>query len=204
MQSAPSEFDVVSALEVLSMPDIINSLPHGTFKYAVRRSRPLLHQAAVALSPDQHQLIVKAALSKSKKRKSVDVSEHDIASFRDVLVDTGNPSNSKRPKTLIEPERHCDEDADSFLESVPKECRRERLVKFIEATGHDAMKTLICAVCAGRFFNNEIRPIKVLDLKNGGKLIPHSVHTAHELTDGMLLHRCAESMFHDDLGTYFA
>ena len=149
MQSAPSEIDVVSALEVLSMPDIINSLPHGTFKYAVRHSHHLLHEAAVALSPDQHQLIVKAALSKSKKRKSLAVSEHDIASFQDVLVDVGNPSNSKRPKTLIEPERPCDEDADAFFESVPEECRHERLVKFIEATGRDAMKTLICAVCAG-------------------------------------------------------
>ena len=204
MQSTPSEFDIVSALEVLSMPDIINSLPHGTFKYAVRRSRPLLHQAALALSPDQHQAIVKSAVSKAKKRKSVDVREKNITSLQDVPINSEDPSVSKRPKTLLEPETPCDEDADSFLESVPEQCRRERLAKFIEATGRDAMKTFVCAVCAGRFFNNEIRPIQVSDLKNSGKLIPHSVHPGHELTDGMLLHRCDESVFHDDSGTYFA
>lgn len=44
----------------------------------------------------------------------------------------------------------------------------------------------------------------MLNLKNNRKLIPHSVHPGHELTDGMLLHRCGESVFHDDLGTYFA
>ena len=44
----------------------------------------------------------------------------------------------------------------------------------------------------------------MLDLKNNRKLIPHSVHPGHELTDGILLHQCGELVFHDDLGTYFA
>ena len=121
MQPTLSELDIVSALEVMSMSDIINSLPHGTFKYAVRRSRALLHQAALALSPDQHQLIVKSALSKARKRKSVDAGE-DIATFQDVPIDAGNPTVSKWPKTLLKPEHPCIDDTDSFLKSVPEEC----------------------------------------------------------------------------------
>lgn len=201
MQSTSDHLNITSALEILSMSDIIRSLPPGTFKYADKRSRARLHQAALTLTPGQHQILIKAAVSNSKKRKAPESRERMDTGPQYTPVQTSDP---KRPKTRIEPEHPTDNDVDSFLETVSDKCRRERMVKFIEATGRDATKSVACAVCAGRFFNNEIRPVKITDLKNNGKLIPASNHPAHELTEGMLLHRGTDSVFNDESGTCYA
>ena len=76
MQSTSDYLDITSALEVLSMSDIIKSLPPGTFKYTVKRSRALLHQAALALTPEQHQILITAAVSNSRKRKAPESREN--------------------------------------------------------------------------------------------------------------------------------
>jgi hypothetical protein len=42
----------------------------------------------------------------------------------------------------------------AFFETISEEVRRERLVRFIQATGKDAISsgTGTCAVCAGQIF----------------------------------------------------
>ena len=80
----------------------------------------------------------------------------------------------------------CKEDI--FLETVPEKCHQKRVVKFIEATGCDVMKTLVCMVCAGCFFSKELCPLKLEELKDNRKLKPVSMHHIHDLTDRMLLY----------------
>ena len=51
-----------------------------------------------------------------------------------------------------------------FLETVPEECCQKQVIKFIEATGRDMTKTLVCAICAGCFFSKELCPVNLEEL----------------------------------------
>jgi hypothetical protein len=80
-------------------------------------------------------------------------------------------------------------DVDRYLELPTEEdvtrCYRE----FFEASGNEAVKTVVCGVCAREVNVKEknvtIRAIK--DIPHSHRLIPVKKHTAHELFDGLLL-----------------
>jgi len=79
-----------------------------------------------------------------------------------------------------------------FFFTIPEECRRDRLTKFINATGRAATVTSSCAVCAGNFFTKDITQVDVSFLWQKKKLIPSSIHPAHILTNGMLCYVCVQ------------
>ena len=80
-------------------------------------------------------------------------------------------------------------DSDGFLRPVSDECQSACISSFIDATGNHATSTIVCVVCAGRFFCHELVSVTLADLQGKNKLGPASPHPCHILTNGMLLHR---------------
>jgi hypothetical protein len=58
------------------------------------------------------------------------------------------------------------EDVAEFFETVSEECRRDRISKFIDATGNKATATVSCAVCAGSFFKIKTKEMELSHLPN--------------------------------------
>lgn len=93
---------------------------------------------------------------------------------------------------------HCDGDEDGFMETVSSECREKCITNFIDATGNDAVRTAVCAACAGRFFMREMETMFLVDLERTGQLTPHQFHFAHVLTRRMLLHSAPDCYYTDN------
>ena len=90
-----------------------------------------------------------------------------------------------------------------FLQCVSDDCRKTCISDFIDATGSHAVHTLTCAVCAGDFPKEKIQEERLSQLKTRNKLLPTRSHSAHVLTDGMLLHRSSTCTRTDINGVIF-
>jgi hypothetical protein len=60
---------------------------------------------------------------------------------------------------------------------------------FYEATSDNALKMVICAVCAREVgvFDDNVSVLSPQEIPNGHRLVPHQPHPAHHLLNGMLL-----------------
>jgi hypothetical protein len=74
-----------------------------------------------------------------------------------------------------------------YMKAVDQAVIDARVVEFIERTNNDAMRQGVCASCARLLFQSALETVLVRDIPNRHLLRPAVSHTAHELTDGMLL-----------------
>ena len=165
----------------LSKREIIEVLPRGTFSTKEKCSRTKLEEAVMLLTPDQRTLLERAGMDKVKALNG-------ILNGEAVVNRSGEMNVSQEP----------------FFETVSEDCRRDRISRFIDATGNKATETVTCAVCAGTFFKEEIYEAKLSDLRLKNKLAPLIPHTAQKLTDGMLLHITPSSLRVDASGDAIA
>ena len=164
----------------LSMAEIQQTLPHRTFTRSAKRSRAAL-TAAVTQFPGEDQVALQEAARAKKRRR--------IGEEREKEPDVQNETDA----------------ADAgFFETVTEEVRRERIVKFIDATGNDALATEICAVCAGRFFTQSMNDMLLSKLRVEKTLVPSQSHPAHVLMEEMLLHNTGDSIRTDANGERYA
>lgn len=119
-------FDIT--LTYLSMKEIEDTLPHCSFTWSQKCSRAALTEAVNKLLDEDHTSIEEAI--RAKKQKHVEV---------DGTYD-GRPTNASSENNS---------QGEIFFESVMEEIRWERITKFIDVTGNDALATGICTVCAG-------------------------------------------------------
>ena len=165
-------FDLRESLRDLTMTDIKNALPEGTFTRSQKRSCAEMEAVVYGMSEESRALVMETAHRKKTKRV------HDIE----------NPSQTTSAPASVT-------DDDDYLRPVSEECRKNCLSKFVDATGTRATRLSVCAVCAGRFFHSETVSMPVSELQRGGKLCPASSHPAHILTDGMLLHQSDDAIY---------
>ncbi len=171
--------DIQLMLTQLTMKDITHAFPDHTFTPAEKRSRAKLEDAVLDLCEDAHTILRDVAVNKKRKK------EHVIT---EALEHVHQPSTNEE---------------DLFFETVSEDFRQRCIADFIDSTGTAAITTSICAVCAGRFFAFEISEVKLSELKKK-YLLPSKPHSAHVLTDGMLLHRRPTSFHIDNNGDSFA
>ena len=145
------------------------------FTRSQKRSRAALTEAVTQLPREDHIAIEEAARQKKRKRNGV----AEQRTHREISGDEGRSS-----------ERHEGE----FFDTVTDEVKSQRIAKFIDATGNDALTTGICAVCAGRFFRQGMTDMLLSTLQTDKTLEPMAPHPAHDLIDGMLLYRSEESV----------
>lgn len=84
-----------------------------------------------------------------------------------------------------------------FLDLPSPDEQLNAYTRFYAATSNEALKQLICAVCA-RMLNAidaGIVPLNVVDIPNRNRLQPNIPHAAHHLTNGCLLE--AKGCFQD-------
>jgi len=122
------------------MREIVDILPRPTFSSKEKRSREKLEEAVMKLPAPQRALLERAAITKVYGSSASGSAEVDRGSI--------SPANANE---------------DEFFETVSEECRRNRISKFIDATGNKAIAMGTCAVCAGSFFLPEICEVKVSD-----------------------------------------
>ena len=173
--------DSSSLWKRLTKREIIEVLPRGTFSTKEKRSRAKLEEAVMLLPPEQRTLLERTGMDKA-------------------MVLNGNVNAN----AVVDGSRETDVSQDPFFETVSEDCRRERISKFIDATGNKATATATCAVCAGTFFKQEIYETKLSDLRLKNKLAPSIPHPAQKLTDGMLLHITPSSLQVDASGVALA
>jgi hypothetical protein len=166
--------DTSSLWKKLSMREIIGLLPCRTFSAKEKHSHANLDRAVLQLPPDRLAILEHAALSK-----------------------TLSSDNAVDPELY---ERHSS--PSDFFETVSEECRRDRICKFIDATGNKATATVSCAVCAGNFFKIETKEWKLSHLPNH-LLAPCKTHPAQTVTEGMILDTSPSSMRTDEDGLAF-
>lgn len=118
----------VQAVSILNMPDVLHALPPRTFNTSQRRSRAKMDEGINLLPQAEYDLLLGASQSKKRRRETATSSTSG----------DGSPSSAESRE-------------DFFFESVSDQCRRERVTKFIDATGSDALASAICVVCAGSF-----------------------------------------------------
>ncbi|KAH9041352.1 hypothetical protein EDB85DRAFT_1922716 [Lactarius pseudohatsudake] len=161
--------------------EIWKALPGVHFSAKQKHSRARLDEAVLSLSNENRSTLEKAADEKRKRRK-IQTDERPLP----------NPSHSSQTVD------------GSFLRPVSENVRRERISKFIDATGNAATKTSICAVCAGRFFDSDISALKLCELQTDNILLPSKSHPSHVLTHGMLLHQNPDCFHNDANGIHSA
>jgi hypothetical protein len=135
--SDPVDESSTCVIRSLTKKEIIDSLPSGTFTSAQKRSCATLEKAASSMNVDCHAVLEDVAERKKQKRET-DLDE----SVRNI-------------DTLL------DDDNNTFLQCVSEECERDRISKFIDATGSAAVATSTCAVCAGLYFSKEIKQVTI-------------------------------------------
>lgn len=163
------DFDPVlkEAVKHLNMAEIVHALPERCFTSAQKRLRPEMDKAIFDLPSTHHDLLVNAFRAK-RLRKTADCATDSTQSAESNTSPLSNAPN--------------------FFHTVSDECRKERIGKFIDATGNSALEEEICVVCAGRFRHADTEPVKLSDLEEKALLCPTRPHDAHDLTNGMLLH----------------
>ncbi len=77
---------------------------------------------------------------------------------------------------------------DTFLETVPQTCVNERIEKFIQSTGNDALSTNTCAVCTHKMSLHLTQSIPLCDIPHPDLLKPTQPHASHILLSNMLLY----------------
>ena len=174
-----TSFELRDSLSDLTMADIRNALPQGTFSRSQKRSRAEMEAVAYGLSDENRTLLVEAA-----RTKRVKLLHHAEASIPPRL-----------PQPAIIPQPITENEEDLFLLPVSENRRRECLTKFRDATGREATLLSVCAVCAGRYYQSKMELMTLMELRGFGKLCPTSSHHAHVLTNGMLLHRSPHSIY---------
>jgi hypothetical protein len=90
----------------------------------------------------------------------------------------------------VEEETECDvetDDEEHFLEAADPTTIEKCIADFIDATGNNGVRQMVCAVCAREMWAAETTPIRVQDLPNKHLLVPVELHSAYKLTFGMLL-----------------
>ena len=93
-------------------------------------------------------------------------------------VEDFNNSLDRRMRKKLKP-------SNDFPFIVSKECRQSRIVKFIDATGSNALAISVCTVCAGSFFASEVREVLVSQLQEKKLLRPFRTHPAcHDPSHG--------------------
>ena len=172
---SPSASLRVQAVSNLNMPDVLHSVPPRTFNTSQRRSRAKMDEAIDLLPQSEYDLLVGASAAK-KRRIDSSTSRLDEIEFAPPFEEG------------------------QFFESVPDQCRHERIAMFIDATGSKATASAICVVCAGTFFRTEVDSVLLEFLRNTNKLCPAFEHPAHVLTDGMLLHHNPDCYLTDTAG----
>lgn len=172
--------DRTETIRSLSIREILEAVPHRTFKTGERRCRANLEAAIYNLPQETYDFLVGASVAKRRRLESTVVQPHPV-------LHNDESSSS-------------DDDDKLFFETVSEECRRKCIADFIDATGSQAMASSICAVCAGSFFQSESDFVSLSLLRETGKLKPSTLHPAHVLTEGMLLHRNPCCFSHDNEG----
>ena len=141
------------------MREIADVLPGPTFSSKEKHCRAKLEEAVMQLPAHQRALLERAAVLK----------------FR-ISSTSGNAAIV--PASVVSPANATSED--EFFETVSEECRRGCISNFIDATGNKATAMGTCAVCAGSFPLQEIREVKVSDLRLEKKLTPTIRHRVTE------------------------
>ena len=167
----------VQAVSILNMPDVLHALPPRTFNTSQQRSQAKMDEGINLLPQAEYDLLLGASQSKKRRRETATSSTSG----------DGSPSSAESQE-------------DFFFESVSDQCRRERVTKFIDATGSDALASAICVVCAGSFLRTEVDSVSLRFLRDTDRLSPALAHSEHILTDGMLLHRNRECYHTDAAG----
>ncbi|SJL05062.1 uncharacterized protein ARMOST_08434 [Armillaria ostoyae] len=78
--------------------------------------------------------------------------------------------------------------SDTFLEAVPEHCVHERINKFNQSTGNEALSTNTCAVCGREMESRLSESIALSDIPHPQLLKPTQVHASHILSSDMLLY----------------
>jgi hypothetical protein len=154
----------VKLLECLSMEELKDTLLSWCFTCLQKCSRAALKEAVTSLLQEDHTAIVNTA--KAKKRRQTE-------------QDSEGQHNMQNHRAMSD---------DVFFETVPGDIRGQCITKFIDAMGNAVLTTGICAVCAGRFYSQGMNDMLLSKLQTDNKLVPSVAHSAHVLTEGMLLH----------------
>ena len=155
----------------LTMAEILKALPHRTFKTGERRSHANLEAAIYNLPQEKYNVLVGASGAKHCRLESM---MSPVVQLPSTIPDLGSS-----PVNI----------ADTFFfETISKQCRRDCIADFIDATGTDAMASSICAICASSFFHSEMDFVSLASLHESSLLVPLTSHPAHILMDSMLLH----------------
>jgi len=78
--------------------------------------------------------------------------------------------------------------ASDFLTSPSQEKLDDIISRFIDATGNKALRSVACGSCAREMNMHECDKIPLEDIPNRHHLIPHMIHPAHNLIDGLLIY----------------
>ena len=158
------------SMHLLLMKQIVDALPPKTFSWRERQSRASLEDALVGLFIIHQSMLLDVVAAKKQKR-----------------VEDFNDSLDHRMRKKLKP-------SNDFPFIVSKKCRQSRIVKFIDATGSNALAISVCTVCAGSFFASEVCEVLVSQLQEKKLLRLFQTHPTYVLTSGMLLHRSLNAL----------
>jgi hypothetical protein len=131
------------AIQGLTMQDVIHCLPEGSLISTQKRSRRQMEDAIYVLPQTHHELLEEAAWR--SKRLGTNAVTCPLEPATDP---SGVPPGN-----------------DGFFEDY----RRDRICKFIDTTGNDALRTclreFVRVVCAGRFRAGETEKVRLTDLE---------------------------------------
>ena len=78
--------------------------------------------------------------------------------------------------------------ASEFLTSPSQSTLDDIISRFIDATGNAALETVACGSCAREMNKDECKEIPLKDIPKKHHLLPHALHPAHELVNGLLIY----------------
>jgi hypothetical protein len=135
--------------------------------------------------PQHPQLLMRLCLHRASKDAAGYASERTRATILVMQRKAVRSSTSERD--TVGSKEH---DRYQFCELPSFEDCKERLSRYIDATGHQAMTKMVCASCARLDFTSCFVsvPFQILEIPNQDRLAPAKPHAAHVLHAGLLFH----------------
>jgi len=173
-------------LSVLSMEEIITSIPENKIKRMDKRSRGRLLGVVGNLS-EKEQEEVHVAAGKKRARIVDDLPTSKRCRLEEESIEHPTCVQSSADDGPV-PE-HGEVQVDENFLRAPSACVVERCISnFIDRTSNDALAREACMSCARTVWRRETTEYAVSQIPNPEQLYPYDVHHAYVLTRGMLLH----------------
>lgn len=175
-----------SALEGMTIAQILEvSSAHIIFSREDRRNKTKLLTSIRNLSSAVKEAIIRTA----DQHRSLTTSNSTTS--KTARANREEPEAKRQRLDGSGPQVSGDWETSNFMKVPSDDYLKERMGRFIDRTGNDALAKATCCVCARELFKTETQTKPITDIQSSEVLVPLTSHPSHVLRGGQLFYEPA-------------